>query len=144
MLTDRIESCLSTYDRYIEDKKNKEVFARLNRSDYLKCAYVGLMTAINYFSDKYYFDSFKFFVRGSNLTFPKLIQIEKDNLIKNIVDIEKEQLFLIKKDDLENRIKKIENNLETKEEIYEFNKIINEIIIPIINPILNGGKKENL
>lgn len=133
LITNKIESILSTYERYIYDKQNKNTFPRLNKYEYTIIANEGFEKGLNYFIYRPYFKSINCFIRGNNYSLPVEIKTINGNVISTIKNEERSQLLKLNQEELSKRIDDIISNLETKEELEEFNKIIELFIKPTFN-----------
>ena len=124
IITDEIESILSTYERYIIDKEDSNKFARLNKCEYLKSAINGFIKAVEYFSNKNYFNDIKIFKRGKNMSQPVLVKVDNPKKIYDTVTSElNSQRKSILVDNIKQRMANIDSKLTLDNEIEEFNRV---------------------
>lgn len=131
ILTNEIESIISCYERYIDDKKYQHRFSRLNRYNYFKLANDGFFSALKFFSKKNYFENIKFLIRGNNI--PVEIPF-KDSDIETFIESEfNKQRNQMNIEKIKCRVHSIKNNLNTDDENFEFNLIYENIIKDYMN-----------
>src|SRR5574344_1209426 len=85
IITNKIDSALSTYERYIYDKNNRINFPRICKIEYLNKANTGFDLAIDFFLKTDLFKEIHMFKRGPNFSLPVEIDINfscKKNIIK--------------------------------------------------------------
>ena len=123
LVTDEIECILSTYERYILDKKDLNKFARLNKCDYLKVAINSFEKAVVFFLNKNYFKKIKIFKRGKTMALPVQIHVSNN---KNIKTALREELNKQRKkyslEVINKRFRLIEKELDLGNEKKEFEK----------------------
>ena len=127
IVTNRIEATLSTYERYVKDKNNKDILPRLNRLDFLNDAYIEFHEAMRKYSKKSYFKNHKLFIRGENKELPSELEFIGD-IDEAILNEEKRQITILDKNSIKNRIKSVYGNLSTDDEIHEFDLVCKEIL----------------
>lgn len=124
LITEEVESILSTYERYIIDKKDPNKFARLNKCEYLKLAIDGFIKAVEYFSNKNYFKNIKLFKRGENMLPPVLVKmVDKKEIYNTTINELNRQRKFTMVNDIKQRIASIYSKLILDSEIEEFNKV---------------------
>ena len=135
IVTNNIESMISTYERYICDRDTniKECFPRLSTLEYLLSANNGFDLAIEFFEKHNHFKNVCFFRRGKDMTLPSMFY-SGINEFKKIVDSEKNnQLLLLNYENIDLRIKKIESKMLTEGEKVNFKKIRDYIIYDFLD-----------
>ena len=133
IITNNIESALSTYERYIYDSKSKENFPRLNKYEYLVSTNESFRQAIEFFSKKGYFSDIGIFKRGNNMSLPMRLGNSSSNIIQIVEEEEKRQACDLDSYKINLRIKNIKEKLTLKMESDEFEKVVNEIIYKYID-----------
>lgn len=135
IVTNEITSSLSTYERYIYDKKNNEPFPRLNKLEYLQQANKGFELAVKFFQYSDYFKDICVFKRGVNKSLPMKIDKVETGLVRT-VDLELEsQRLALSDEEINLRISFIKNNLTELYEQKEFDKMLNGIVYKQINDL---------
>ena len=127
IVTNRIESALSTFERYISDKLIKDLFPRLNKLEFLDITYKEFYQAMDYYSKKEYFKNNRLFIRGKNMGLPKELKYS-NNICDAICDEEKRQISIIDSSNIKNRIENVYSKLTTKEEKQEFDLVCEKIL----------------
>lgn len=128
MVTNIVESSISTYERYLNDINNINEFPRLNKINYLEQANDGFNLGIEFFEKIEYLNGFYVFKRGENMTLPIKINIKNATILDVVKAEQKKQIFELNINSIVKRINLIKENLKSKYELDEFNKVINEII----------------
>lgn len=128
IVTNEIESALSTYERYIYDKQNKEPFPRINRYEYLMNANKSFKQAIAFFSTKGYFKNISLFKRGKEMSLPIKLNKLSDNIVRLAEEEEKRQISELDFNKIYSRINDVKKNLSLTSELEEFEKVVNGII----------------
>lgn len=128
IVTNQIVSSISTYERYIYDKKNNMSFPRINKKEYLELANEGFNQAIHFFENVNYFEKIVLFRRGENKSLP--IKLESKNKICDVIEEElKMQISTLDYKKLKSKINFIENNLFEFYEKNEFDRVLKGIIL---------------
>lgn len=121
IVTNELESVLSTYERYIIDKNNSKSFARLNKLEYFTSACEGFKKGFEYLTKQDYVKEVKLFKRGEFMSLPieinSTIEEEINNQMKNINHKE-----------IEKRIENIRKKLYEEYERKEFENIYSNLI----------------
>ena len=91
MVTNEVESAISTYERYLKDLKNKEDFPRINKEDYLIMAYEGFKKGVEYFGEINAFNEIHIFKRGKDMTLPTEIKYSSKSIVETIKKEEERQ-----------------------------------------------------
>ena len=121
IVTNELESILSTYERYIIDKNNSKSFARLNKLEYFTSACDGFKKGFEYLTKQDYVKEVKLFKRGEFMSLPieinSTIEEEINNQMKNINHKE-----------IEKRIENIRKKLYEEYERKEFENIYSNLI----------------
>lgn len=139
--TNEIISAISTYERYINDKKNNEPFPRINKLEYLNVANEGFDMAVDFFSKNHCYKCVKIFRRGDNMSLPVELPIISGDL-KKTVDLERvNQLTKLDYSKIYKRVKYIRKGLKSSCEIEEFNKVVSGIIFNDSNKDVKKLKK---
>lgn len=129
LINNKIDSSISTYERYINAKFNNEPFPRINKVEYLNLANEGFESAIKFFSKKNYFQSIHLFKRGKNMGLPTEIKILPNGNIKDTIKKEEEkQIKKLNYVKIQKRVINIQQNLFLNSEKEEFNKVLKDII----------------
>ena len=126
--TNKSESALSTYERYIYDKFNNEPFPRMNKYEYLISAYSGFDDAIQFFSKKDYFKEVIIFKSGNLMETPISLKKLYNNIVDEINEESIRQYRELNLNDLQVRVDNVKQALKSKYEIKEFEKVLNGII----------------
>lgn len=128
IINNKIDSSLSTYERYIIDKQNFDSFPRLNKFEYLEQANNGFDLAIQYFENKKYFKKIHIFKRGKNMELPIEIYSGITDFV-NIIYMEKQkQIDELDLNQINLRVNLIRTKLLLNQEKEEFEKVVSKMI----------------
>ena len=136
MVTNEVESAISTYERYLKDLKNKEDFPRINKEDYLIMAYEGFKKGVEYFGEINAFNEIHIFKRGKDMTLPTEIKYSSKSIVETIKKEEERQKKELDYNKINIRVNNIKKNLNI-EERKEFDKVVKGIIF-------KGGKEQGM
>lgn len=124
IITNEVDSILSSLERYVDYIKNKDDIPRMVKIDYFKLCAKGLKKTLKSLYNLMCIDEINIYKRGNNFSLPIELYNLKDKKTKNVISEEiKSQLdnldrnlILRRLSDVENRLNKLKiSNLEREE-----------------------------